>query len=239
MDTEAEPILPATPGLLPPKELLVTSKAVDLIYEGVKYSLQCCQAGPRIFTVTTASSAAKGKGGGWDTGFGDDSALVEAQCRPLADGGYLLVVAGKSQVRNGKPRGRARGSGGPGGPGESKGPGGGKGGRRGTERAVERGELATYINLYSCLFPRDRREESGGDPRERGGGGGVEGAAGWGAHGAHAGPYAKVLIIIQFATLVGELRVRDAIHWLFPGDYSGCEQLVFRPVVLHAVGNPL
>lgn len=127
----------------------------------------------------------------------------------------------------------------PWGPGGVQGAAGGKGGRRGTERAVERGELATYINLYSCLFPRDRREESGGDPRERGGGGGVEGAAGWGAHGAHAGPYAKVLIIIQFATLVGELRVRDAIHWLFPGDYSGCEQLVFRPVVLHAVGNPL
>lgn len=81
----------------------MTSKAVDLIYEGVKYSLQCCQAGPRIFTVATASSEAKGKGGGWEEGFGNDRALVEAQCRPLADGGYLLVIAGKSQVRNREP----------------------------------------------------------------------------------------------------------------------------------------
>ncbi|CAM9661677.1 unnamed protein product, partial [Laminaria digitata] len=80
-------------GLLPPKELLVTSKAVDLIYEGVKYSLQCCQAGPRLFTVSSAA----GGGGGREGGFGGGDALVEAQCRPLADGGYLLVIAGKSQ----------------------------------------------------------------------------------------------------------------------------------------------
>ncbi|CAM9950487.1 unnamed protein product, partial [Ectocarpus sp. 12 AP-2014] len=77
-------------GLLPPKELLATSKTVDLIYEGVKYSLVCCQAGPRYFTVTTLKGDEGKVGGG--------NALVEAQCRPLADGGYLLVIAGKSQV---------------------------------------------------------------------------------------------------------------------------------------------
>lgn len=69
----------------------MTSKAVDLIYEGVKYRLRCCQAGPRLFTVSTPSPDAD-KGG-----FGGKS-LVEAQCRPLADGGYLLVIAGKSQA---------------------------------------------------------------------------------------------------------------------------------------------
>ncbi|CAM9454182.1 unnamed protein product [Ectocarpus sp. 8 AP-2014] len=77
-------------GLLPPKELLATSKTVDLIYEGVKYSLVCCQAGPRYFTVTSLKGDEGKVGGG--------NALVEAQCRPLADGGYLLVIAGKSQV---------------------------------------------------------------------------------------------------------------------------------------------
>lgn len=81
-------------GLLPPKELLATSKAIDLIYEGVKYSLNCCQAGPRLFTV-----ASMPKGGDGGDGGGGGQGLVEAQCRPLADGGYLLVIAGKSQVR--------------------------------------------------------------------------------------------------------------------------------------------
>ncbi|CAM9964023.1 unnamed protein product, partial [Hapterophycus canaliculatus] len=81
-------------GLLPPKELLVTSKAIDLIYEGVKYSLTCCQAGPRLFTVTTTTPKSKAQGSFPEEGKG----LVEAQCRPLADGGYLLVIAGKSQV---------------------------------------------------------------------------------------------------------------------------------------------
>lgn len=70
----------------------MTSKAIDLIYEGVKYSLNCCQAGPRFFTVSTLKG---GEGG---------NALVEAQCRPLADGGYLLVIAGKSQASDGKLR---------------------------------------------------------------------------------------------------------------------------------------
>ena len=93
-----------SPGLLPPKELLATSKAVDLIFEGVKYSLQCCQAGPRIFTVSSAAGGKRGQEGG----FGGGNALVEAQCRPLADGGYLLVIAGKSQVRNGEPGGPRR-----------------------------------------------------------------------------------------------------------------------------------
>lgn len=71
----------------------MTSKHVDLIYEGVKYSLNCCQAGPRLFTVTTI------KGGEGQFG-GGGKPPVEAQCRPLADGGYLLVIAGKSQARS-------------------------------------------------------------------------------------------------------------------------------------------
>lgn len=90
------PVLTHSPGLLPPKELLATSKTVDLIYEGVKYSLVCCQAGPRFFTVTTLKGDEGKVGGG--------NALVEAQCRPLADGGYLLVIAGKSQVSEGGGR---------------------------------------------------------------------------------------------------------------------------------------
>lgn len=73
--------------------MLVTSKAIDLIYEGVKYSLNCYQAGPRLFTVTTLKGGEGKLGGG-------GKALVEAQCRPLADGGYLLVIAGKSQARD-------------------------------------------------------------------------------------------------------------------------------------------
>lgn len=81
-------------GLLPPRELLATSKTIDLIYEGVKYSLSCCQAGPRFFTVTTLTGDGERKLGG------GGKALVEAQCRPLADGGYLLVIAGKSQARD-------------------------------------------------------------------------------------------------------------------------------------------
>lgn len=72
---------------------MVTSKAIDLIYEGVKYSLNCYQAGPRLFTVTTLKGGEGNFGGG-------GKALVEAQCRPLADGGYLLVIAGKSQARD-------------------------------------------------------------------------------------------------------------------------------------------
>lgn len=39
------------------------------------------------------------KGGEGQFG-GGGKALVEAQCRPLADGGYLLVIAGKSQARD-------------------------------------------------------------------------------------------------------------------------------------------
>lgn len=89
-----------SPGLLPPKELLATSKPVDLIYEGVKYSLVCCQAGPRFFTVSTLKGDEGKVGGG--------NALVEAQCRPLADGGYLLVIAGKSQVGEGGDRDREK-----------------------------------------------------------------------------------------------------------------------------------
>lgn len=74
-------------GLLPPKELLATSKDMDLIYGGVKYRLKCSQTGPRSFATSTKTS----KGG-----VGEN--FVEAQCRPLADGGYLLVIGGKSQV---------------------------------------------------------------------------------------------------------------------------------------------
>lgn len=78
------------PGLLPPKTLLATSKPFDLIYEGVKYCLNVSLAGPREFTVSTRTEAGAAGGGG--------NSLVEAQCRPLADGGYLLIIAGKSQV---------------------------------------------------------------------------------------------------------------------------------------------
>ncbi|CAM9757307.1 unnamed protein product, partial [Sphacelaria rigidula] len=79
-------------GLLPPKELLATSKGIDLIYEGVKYKLNCSQAGPRIFTVSTAVKNKRGSSA-------EPPSFVEAQCRPLADGGYLLIIGGKSQAR--------------------------------------------------------------------------------------------------------------------------------------------
>ncbi|CAN0108553.1 unnamed protein product, partial [Discosporangium mesarthrocarpum] len=79
-------------GLLPPKKLLVTWQAVDLIYEGVKYRLKVSQTSPQTFAVTTLGPKKGGMEGGRAGGF------VEAHCRELADGGFLLVINGKSQV---------------------------------------------------------------------------------------------------------------------------------------------
>ncbi|CAM9391662.1 unnamed protein product, partial [Phaeothamnion confervicola] len=67
-------------GLLPPRELLVTCRPLDLIHEGLKYKVTVSQAGPKTFTVEC------------------NGAYSQAECRSLADGGFLVVLGGKSHV---------------------------------------------------------------------------------------------------------------------------------------------
>lgn len=38
-------------GLLPPRELLTTSRDIELIYDGVKYSLTCSQVSSHYFDI--------------------------------------------------------------------------------------------------------------------------------------------------------------------------------------------
>ncbi len=65
---------------------------MDLIYDGVKYQLTAMQTAPGSFLLACNGSA------------------VEAEIRSLADGGYLVLMGGKShvaymKVREGKRRG--------------------------------------------------------------------------------------------------------------------------------------
>jgi len=66
-------------GQVPPLELVSVNDKIDLIFNNVKYSLQCSQAGPKAFTIACNGS------------------YVQTECRALSDGGYLVSLGGKSK----------------------------------------------------------------------------------------------------------------------------------------------
>jgi acetyl-CoA carboxylase/biotin carboxylase 1 len=67
-------------GQLPPTELLEVEHKEELICEDIKYSFSVKQSGPMTFTVATGGT------------------YVQGDVRSLADGGYLLLLGGKSHV---------------------------------------------------------------------------------------------------------------------------------------------
>ena len=72
-------------GQLPPPELLDQFYATDLIYENVKYRLKTSRTGPSTFDVGLLESR-------------KDEVAVAVEVRALADGGYLVLMGGKSHV---------------------------------------------------------------------------------------------------------------------------------------------
>jgi len=73
-------------GQLPSaSSLLAMSHNVELILEGVKYTLECTRKGPNKFSVSLSDSSSTNK-------------CVETNVRLLSDGGYLTEVGGKSIV---------------------------------------------------------------------------------------------------------------------------------------------
>ncbi|KAJ0397443.1 hypothetical protein P43SY_009298 [Pythium insidiosum] len=67
-------------GQLPGSELLVQREPLELIYEGIKYNVTACRSGPIQFTL-----------------FCNDS-YVQVEIRTLSDGGFLVLLNGKSHV---------------------------------------------------------------------------------------------------------------------------------------------
>ncbi|RLN90624.1 hypothetical protein BBJ28_00026361, partial [Nothophytophthora sp. Chile5] len=67
-------------GQLPPNDLLSQTEALELIYEGIKYNIKACRSGPIQFTL-----------------FCNDS-YVQVEIRTLSDGGFLVLLNGKSHV---------------------------------------------------------------------------------------------------------------------------------------------
>lgn len=67
-------------GQLPSSDLLVQSEPLELIYEGIKYKIKACRSGPIQFTL-----------------FCNDSYL-QVEIRTLSDGGFLVLLNGKSHV---------------------------------------------------------------------------------------------------------------------------------------------
>lgn len=67
-------------GQLPSPELLSQEEKLELIYEGIKYQLRACRSGDIQFTL-----------------FCNDS-YVQVEARTLSDGGFLVLLNGKSHV---------------------------------------------------------------------------------------------------------------------------------------------
>jgi len=67
-------------GQVPSKDMLSPQVAIDLIFKNVKYKTTCMQSGPLSVIVKC------------------NGAIQNIQVRPLADGGYLLNLAGKSNL---------------------------------------------------------------------------------------------------------------------------------------------
>ncbi|TYZ66264.1 hypothetical protein PybrP1_008196 [[Pythium] brassicae (nom. inval.)] len=67
-------------GQLPARELLAQAEPLELIYEGVKYAVRACRSGPIHFTLFLNASYA------------------QAEIRTLSDGGFLVLLHGKSHV---------------------------------------------------------------------------------------------------------------------------------------------
>uniref|UniRef100_A0AAV1VHC7 Acetyl-CoA carboxylase n=1 Tax=Peronospora matthiolae TaxID=2874970 RepID=A0AAV1VHC7_9STRA len=67
-------------GQLPHNDFLSQKEALELIYEGIKYNIMACRSGPIQFTL-----------------FCNDS-YVQVEIRTLSDGGFLVLLNGKSHV---------------------------------------------------------------------------------------------------------------------------------------------
>eukprot|EP01116_Phalansterium_solitarium_P020509 TRINITY_DN6083_c0_g1_i2.p1 TRINITY_DN6083_c0_g1~~TRINITY_DN6083_c0_g1_i2.p1 ORF type:complete len:1954 (+),score=684.67 TRINITY_DN6083_c0_g1_i2:86-5863(+) len=73
-------------GQIPPRELLAIKQSADLIYEDVKYCVSTTRSGPTSFVVFL------------DNADEANRSSVEAEVRPLGDGGLLVLVDGRSHV---------------------------------------------------------------------------------------------------------------------------------------------
>lgn len=67
-------------GQVPPPELLSQLEKHELIYEGIKYNIEALRSGPSTFTLRCNGSH------------------VQVEIRTLSDGGYLVLLNGKSHV---------------------------------------------------------------------------------------------------------------------------------------------
>lgn len=67
-------------GQLPSNELLAQVEPLELIYEGIKYNIRACRSGPIQFTLFLNAS------------------YVQVEIRTLSDGGFLVLLNGKSHV---------------------------------------------------------------------------------------------------------------------------------------------
>jgi acetyl-CoA carboxylase/biotin carboxylase 1 len=70
-------------GQLPSQSLLAMEREVELILDGIKYTLCCARNGPDLFSVSVSGCPEK---------------VVLANIRRLSDGGYLTAIGGKSRV---------------------------------------------------------------------------------------------------------------------------------------------
>jgi acetyl-CoA carboxylase/biotin carboxylase 1 len=67
-------------GQLPSNDLLSQVEPLELIYEGIKYDIKACRSGPIQFTLFLNES------------------YVQVEIRTLSDGGFLVLLNGKSHV---------------------------------------------------------------------------------------------------------------------------------------------
>lgn len=67
-------------GQLPSNDLLAQVEPLELIYEGIKYNIDACRSGPIQFTLFLNAS------------------YVQVEIRTLSDGGFLVLLNGKSHV---------------------------------------------------------------------------------------------------------------------------------------------
>lgn len=70
-------------GQIPPQSLLTPFHAVELIYNSIKYKLNCIRSGESAFTIMI---------------HGNNSDYISTNVRSLSDGGYLITVDNKSHV---------------------------------------------------------------------------------------------------------------------------------------------
>ncbi|CAI5744621.1 unnamed protein product [Peronospora destructor] len=67
-------------GQLPHNDFLSQEESLELIYEGIKYNIKACRSGPIQFTLFCNGS------------------YVQVEIRTLSDGGFLVLLNGKSHV---------------------------------------------------------------------------------------------------------------------------------------------